>query len=44
MAKQLYSPSGPYFIVPMGLIIGLGPTFIQWLIGKVSLPCFIILF
>nr|AGA20377.1 oligopeptide transporter 6 [Phanerodontia chrysosporium] len=34
MAKQLYSPSGPYFIIPMGLVIGIGPTIIQWLIGK----------
>ena len=36
MAKELYSPKGPYFIIPMGLLIGMGPTIIQWLIGKVS--------
>ncbi|KIP08832.1 hypothetical protein PHLGIDRAFT_23337 [Phlebiopsis gigantea 11061_1 CR5-6] len=36
LAKQLYSPSGPYFIVPMGLLIGIGPTLIQWFIGRYS--------
>lgn len=36
LAKELYSPSGPYFVIPMGLLIGAAPTFIQWLIRKVS--------
>lgn len=36
LAKELYSPSGPYFVVPMGLFIGVVPTLLQWLIGKVS--------
>ncbi|KIP01135.1 hypothetical protein PHLGIDRAFT_131357 [Phlebiopsis gigantea 11061_1 CR5-6] len=34
LAKELYGPSGPYFIVPMGLLIGIGPTLLQWYIGK----------
>ena len=29
LAKYLYSPSGPYFIVPMGIFIGMVPTLIQ---------------
>ncbi|VDB91635.1 unnamed protein product [Peniophora sp. CBMAI 1063] len=29
LAKYLYSPSGPYFIVPMGIFIGMAPTLIQ---------------
>jgi hypothetical protein len=40
-AKQLYGKDGPYFIVPFGLIIGMGPTFIQWLIWKVRGPFFL---
>ena len=36
LAKQLYSPSGPYFVVPMGIFIGFGATFVHWLICKVS--------
>ena len=36
LAKQLYSPSGPYFVVPMGLFIGMVPTVIQYFIAKVS--------
>ncbi|KAI0705191.1 oligopeptide transporter [Cytidiella melzeri] len=34
LAKQLYGPSGPYFIIPMSLLVGLVPTTIQWFIGK----------
>nr|AGA20378.1 oligopeptide transporter 7 [Phanerodontia chrysosporium] len=34
LAKELYSPSGPYFVIPMGLIIGFGPVILQWLISK----------
>ncbi|KAL1661418.1 peptide transporter MTD1 [Schizophyllum commune] len=34
LAKELYSASGPYVIVPIGLAIGLVPPFIQWLISK----------
>ena len=37
LAKELYSASGPYVIVPIGLAIGLVPPFIQWLISKVRL-------
>ncbi|KAG7448856.1 oligopeptide transporter [Guyanagaster necrorhizus] len=33
-AKQLYGCSGPYLIVPLGLPIGMVPTFFQWLIWK----------
>ena len=35
LAKQLYGPSGPYFIIPMGIFIGFGATFVHWLICKV---------
>jgi len=34
MAKQLYGPSGPYFIIPMGLFIGFGMTVVHWFIWK----------
>ncbi|PFH49334.1 hypothetical protein AMATHDRAFT_76236 [Amanita thiersii Skay4041] len=34
LAKELYGTNGPYFIIPMSLLIGMGPTFIQWLIWK----------
>ncbi|KAF8348553.1 OPT oligopeptide transporter protein-domain-containing protein [Amanita rubescens] len=34
LAKKVYGRNGPYFIVPMGLAIGMGPTFFQWLIWK----------
>jgi hypothetical protein len=36
LAKQLYGRGGPYFIIPLSLLIGMIPTFIQWLIWKVS--------
>ncbi|KAF8882526.1 oligopeptide transporter [Gymnopilus junonius] len=34
LAKQLYGFNGPYWIVPMSLLIGMVPTAIQWLIHK----------
>ncbi|KAF9446473.1 oligopeptide transporter [Macrolepiota fuliginosa MF-IS2] len=34
LAKQLYGFNGPYFIIPLSLLIGMAPTFIQWLIWK----------
>ncbi|KAL0578071.1 hypothetical protein V5O48_003933 [Marasmius crinis-equi] len=34
LAKQLYGPGGPYLIVPLGIVIGVIPTGIQWLISK----------
>lgn len=39
LAKELYGPSGPYFIIPMGLLVGMVPTAIQWLISKVCWSC-----
>ena len=35
LAKQLYGFNGPYWIVPLSLVIGMVPTAIQWLICKV---------
>ena len=29
LAKYLYTPSGPYFVIPMGLFIGMVPTILQ---------------
>jgi len=34
LAKQLYGRDGPYFVIPLSLIIGMVPTTIQWLISK----------
>ncbi|KAH9030094.1 OPT oligopeptide transporter protein-domain-containing protein [Lactarius pseudohatsudake] len=34
LAKELYGPSGPYFIIPMGIFIGFAVTVIHWLIAK----------
>ncbi|KAH9002451.1 OPT oligopeptide transporter protein-domain-containing protein [Lactarius hatsudake] len=34
LAKELYGPSGPYFIIPMGIFIGFALTVIHWLINK----------
>ncbi|KAL0058232.1 hypothetical protein AAF712_015099 [Marasmius tenuissimus] len=34
LAKELYGPHGPYLIVPLGLVIGMVPTTIQWLISR----------
>lgn len=39
LAKYLYSPKGPYVIVPAALAIGVIPTVIQWLISKVTYIC-----
>lgn len=36
LAKQLYGRGGPYFVIPLSLLIGMVPTFIQWLIWRVS--------
>ena len=36
LAKQLYGPSGPYFIIPLGIFIGFAGTFVHWLINKVN--------
>ncbi|KAI0842029.1 OPT peptide transporter Mtd1 [Hypoxylon sp. FL0890] len=30
LAKEIYSASGPYVIVPLGLVIGLGVPFFHW--------------
>jgi len=34
LAKELYGRNGPYFIIPLSLVIGMVPTFFQWLIAK----------
>ncbi|KXN87768.1 Oligopeptide transporter 6 [Leucoagaricus sp. SymC.cos] len=34
LAKQLYGFNGPYWIIPLSLVIGIVPTFIQWLIWR----------
>ncbi|KAH9914494.1 oligopeptide transporter [Epithele typhae] len=34
LAKELYGPSGPYFWIPLSLLLGMIPTAIQWLIVK----------
>ncbi|KAH9998274.1 oligopeptide transporter [Russula vinacea] len=34
LAKQLYGPSGPYFVIPLGIFIGFGATFVHWLVCK----------
>jgi hypothetical protein len=39
LAKELYGRKGPYFIIPLSLLIGMVPTFFQWLIAKVGLYC-----
>jgi di/tricarboxylate transporter len=36
LAKLLYGPSGPYFMIPLGIFIGFGATFVHWLIYKVK--------
>ena len=36
LAKQLYGPSGPYFVVPMGIFIGFAVTVAHWFVNKVS--------
>ncbi|KAH9985220.1 OPT oligopeptide transporter protein-domain-containing protein [Russula compacta] len=34
LAQQLYDPSGPYFVIPMGIFIGFGATCVHWLVHK----------
>ncbi|KAI9508128.1 oligopeptide transporter [Russula earlei] len=34
LTKELYGPSGPYFIIPMGIFVGFGMTFLHWLVNK----------
>jgi uncharacterized oligopeptide transporter (OPT) family protein len=34
LGKEIYGPGGPYFIVPMGIIIGLGLPIIPWLLYR----------
>ncbi len=41
LAKYLYGPDGPYIWIPLGLIFGMVPTVIQWLIWRVCLSHFI---
>ena len=40
LAKDLYGRSGPYIWVPLSLIFGMIPTFIQWVIYKVCSSLF----
>lgn len=37
LAKELYGRNGPYFVIPLSLVIGMVPTTLQWLISRVSL-------
>ncbi|KAI0781468.1 oligopeptide transporter [Trametes elegans] len=34
LAKQLYGPHGPYIWIPLALVFGMVPTFLQWLVAK----------
>jgi hypothetical protein len=36
LSGLLYGPSGPYFVIPLGIFIGFGATLVHWLIYKVS--------
>ena len=36
LARQLYGPSGPYFIIPLGIFIGFGASFVHWLFFRVN--------
>ena len=36
LARQLYGPSGPYFVIPLGIFIGFGASFVHWVVFKVS--------
>ena len=40
LAKELYGFNGPYWSVPLSLLIGMVPTVFQWLICKVCLIFF----
>lgn len=44
LAKELYGPSGPYFLIPLSLVIGMVPTTIQWLISRVSCAQCVVVF
>ena len=35
LAKEIYGLNGPYWTVPLSLVIGMVPTVIQWFIYKV---------
>ena len=35
LAKELYGPGGPYFIIPLSLLIGIVVTILHWLISRV---------
>jgi len=35
LAKELYGFNGPYFMIPMSLLVGMAMTTIQWLIAMV---------
>lgn len=37
LAKELYGVNGPYFIIPMSLVVGMAATFLQWLVWKVCI-------
>lgn len=37
LAKELYGVHGPYFIIPMSLVVGMAATFLQWLVWKVCI-------
>jgi uncharacterized oligopeptide transporter (OPT) family protein len=34
LGKEIYGPSGPYFIVPLGIVIGLGLPVIPWVMYR----------
>ncbi|TFY64780.1 hypothetical protein EVJ58_g2402 [Rhodofomes roseus] len=34
LGKEIYGPGGPYFIVPLGIVIGLGLPIIPWLLYR----------
>jgi hypothetical protein len=36
LAKEMYGPSGPYFIIPLGIFVGFAAIFVHWLISKVN--------
>ena len=35
LAKELYGFNGPYYMIPMSLLVGMALTTIHWLIAKV---------
>jgi hypothetical protein len=34
LARQVYGFKGPYYIIPLGILIGIIPTAVQWLVWK----------